>query len=503
MRLYQKNIDWLSFLVVLLSAAGVAAASGMFATDTFALQLPTISANSAENVHFKLRDSMTGIAVKGRITTRSGAGVQRMFGTDDAGHGRSSLIPGRQDVEISAPGYKTLTTYFEVSVSLLDVTVWLDPDNTAPEMRAETTNRKTVPGNALIHGHVIDVETGKPVKGARLLLENSKSVVTSDVGGYFSVIVPSKTGVIPATDTLIVEIGGSPLYRRRNVILAEGASHFIIDIDRTAGLSKKDDTHKLMLPPDELRRTQGQETDRVRPSNAVDQSNAPAAVVVPASIRVGFNCPTKLTCSTVQVFPLDTYTRLGLDDEWFSSWHTNSLKAGAIANRSYGVWHVFNPLTTNYDICNTTSCQVIDPNDSAASCDLATAQTTGTIVVTSNGAGPFFAEYSAENNNGGCPDGFTGNNGSWPCLADPVDAGAAFNGHGRGMCQWGTQRWSINQGKDFVWIVNHYYNANGNPSGLRTGILQMSPNTILPPPTLTSPDGTAAPGTSVTTLTPT
>jgi len=41
-----------------------------------------------------------------------------------------------------------------------------------------------------------------------------------------------------------------------------------------------------------------------------------------------------LTCTSVQVYTLDTYVRLGLDDEWISSWNSNSLKAGAIAFRS-------------------------------------------------------------------------------------------------------------------------------------------------------------------------
>src|SRR5262249_44355043 len=61
---------------------------------------------------------------------------------------------------------------------------------------------------------------------------------------------------------------------------------------------------------------------------------------------------------------------------------------------------------------------------------------------------------------------------NWPCMSDAVDAGSAFNGHGRGECQWGTQRWSANQAKDYVWITNHYYNDNGSPSGARNGILQ-------------------------------
>jgi len=164
---------------------------------------------------------------------------------------------------------------------------------------------------------------------------------------------------------------------------------------------------------------------------------------------------------------------LGLDDEWIASWNANALKAGAIAYRSYGVYHVYHPRDPNYDICNTTCCQVLNASTSNVNTDNATAATSGMIVVDSTGNNPFFAEYAAENNDNFCADGFTGSPSfNWPCMSDSVDAGQAFNGHGRGMCQWGTQRWSVNQAKDYLWIVDHYYNNNGLPSGARSGILQ-------------------------------
>ena len=43
---------------------------------------------------------------------------------------------------------------------------------------------------------------------------------------------------------------------------------------------------------------------------------------------------------------------------------------------------------------------------------------------------------------------FSGTGTSWPCLSDPHGCGKALAGHGRGMCQWGTQNWSIQQGKE-------------------------------------------------------
>ena len=31
------------------------------------------------------------------------------------------------------------------------------------------------------------------------------------------------------------------------------------------------------------------------------------------------------------------------------------------------------------------------------------------------------------------------------------------NGHGRGLSQWGSYGWAVNYGKDWQWILDHYY----------------------------------------------
>ena len=31
------------------------------------------------------------------------------------------------------------------------------------------------------------------------------------------------------------------------------------------------------------------------------------------------------------------------------------------------------------------------------------------------------------------------------------------NGHGRGLSQWGSYGWAVNEGKDWEWILDHYY----------------------------------------------
>lgn len=497
----------LAFFIVFAAAIScifLLISSGSKAAD-YAIQFGPSSDVMTSEFQITLRDSVTGANAAGQIVTTSGDGTAISESTNSTGHSRFSVAPGRKEIEISSPGYTSLTTHFEFNQPELKVTAWLDPVETPSEMRSEAISSKIVADKILLHGHVYD-EAGVPVKAARVYLEKSKIEAFTDAHGYFQMSAPlppvDPAGDMPSADDLSVELGGRIIYMRTNMLLPEGATHLILDIDRQ-NFKVKDETHKLKLSREELGQTQYERTAGDSEITTTTDER-PASVVVPTSIRVGSSCPSKSTCTVFNVYSLDTYTRLGLDDEWISSWNTNSLKAGAIAFRSYGVYHVFHPLTANYDICNTTSCQVMDPTDSSAAVDLATAQTSGSIVVDASGANPFFAEYAAENNANLCPDGMTGNNGSWPCMSDPVDVGQTFNGHGRGMCQWGTQRWSVNQGKDFVWIVDHYYNNNGNPGGLRTGILQTSPNTVLPPPTLAAPGvSNLAPGTTISTLTPT
>jgi hypothetical protein len=263
-------------------------------------------------------------------------------------------------------------------------------------------------------------------------------------------------------------------------------------MSRGEGVNVMDDTHKLKLSPEQLKHTQTEipPIDDQQPApeklDTAAGDDQPLALAVPTSIRVGSNCLSgRTSCTTFNVYSLDHYVGTGLDDEWISSWNVESLKAGAIAYRSYAVWFVYHPISANYDICNTTSCQVHDPTDSATRTISAADNTTGMIVTDSSGNNPFFAEYAAENNDSACADGFTGSpSTSWSCMSDSVDAGQTFNGHGRGMCQWGTQRWAVNQARDYLWIVDHYYNNNGSPSGARSGVLQV-PSTPTPTPTPT------------------
>lgn len=190
-------------------------------------------------------------------------------------------------------------------------------------------------------------------------------------------------------------------------------------------------------------------------------SSASAAQVAPTSIRVGRSCSCN-SCSTVVTVSMETYTKRVLPHEWITSWHAESLKAGAIAIRSYGAWYVYHPINSSYDICDTTCCQVYSTTQNAST-DAAVDATAGIYLVDTAG-NIARAEYSAENNDNGNRDGcgncYTSNKPSdGVCLSDNVCCGTTQNGHGRGMCQWGSQRWALNRGMGYAWIVDHYFAA--------------------------------------------
>jgi peptidoglycan hydrolase-like amidase len=151
------------------------------------------------------------------------------------------------------------------------------------------------------------------------------------------------------------------------------------------------------------------------------------------------------SCSgRVDVVPFELYVQRVLPHEWMASWEPEALKAGAVAARSFAAhWIRAGGKYPCADVDDTTASQVYDET-TAPETDDAVEATAGQIVVDPRGD-VILAEYSAEN---GDPtaDG----------IRDSTCAGMRVDGHGRGMCQWGTQRWAV-QGKSYQWIVGHYY----------------------------------------------
>lgn len=167
----------------------------------------------------------------------------------------------------------------------------------------------------------------------------------------------------------------------------------------------------------------------------------------PASIRVwrrGLDGSTASCQGRVDVIPFEQYVKGVLPHEWIRSWHGESLRAGAIAIRTYAAsWIASGGKYSCADLDDTTASQVY--KDEFFDVTNVAVDATAATYVMMNGA-PVFAEYSAENGN---PTA-TG-------ISDPVCSGQTRFGHGRGTCQWGSQRWASQSGKTHTWILEHYY----------------------------------------------
>lgn len=367
-------------------------------------------------------------------------------------------------IHAAATGYRSLYSAIDPGAPLPSaLTFWLDPV-AVPVSSAE---------RPWLTGRIYDPQRRTPMAGVEIALPGLRG--TTDANGAFAFESPPRKldAQVGHTAALELRLAGR-LIHRQTLLLVNDPTNLIIDV----GTGQGDADHR------QLSATISDDP----PARAVlPDAEEPRAPVLPPppSIRVGYAGDGGICCvggcSTVQVFSLETYTRRGLNDEWIASWTGDSLRAGAIAYRSYGAWHVLNPRSANYDICSSACCQVNDA-DTSASSNAAVNATVG-IVLSSDGD-PFRSEYSAENNawddpNDGlpcsnadlsCGNGFVGSPVTgWPCLADAVATDRGCFGHGRGMSQWGTQRWS-QQGQRWPWIVNHYYNDNSNATGAGTAL---------------------------------
>jgi hypothetical protein len=153
----------------------------------------------------------------------------------------------------------------------------------------------------------------------------------------------------------------------------------------------------------------------------------------------------------VDSLPMEAYVKGVLPHEWITSWEGESLKAGAVAIRTYAsYWVVSGGKYKCADLDDTTASQVYKDSTDPKT-NQAVDATQGEVLL--KGGNLVFAEYSAENSDP-TKDG----------VSDPVCAGKALFGHGHGMCQWGTQRWAL-QGKDYQWMALHYYSGASLSSG--------------------------------------
>ena len=156
---------------------------------------------------------------------------------------------------------------------------------------------------------------------------------------------------------------------------------------------------------------------------------------------------------------MEEYVKGVVPHEWIPSWTDESLRAGSIAARSYAWgWILSGGKYDCADLDDTTRSQVYkDDRNSRAS---GLVDTTRGVGIIRNGQ-IVTTEYSAEN---GDPTAFG--------VAEPLCTGRELFGHGRGMCQWGTQRWSSQRGQTAEWMVEHYF-PDATVSGMQAPTAQV------------------------------
>jgi len=433
-----------------------------------------VRAQETGGLLLSVRDAETGAGVPARVLVRPTGRPAQRLATDATGRLSISAAPGHYRLAVRAAGgrHRPLRTTLVIEADRdWPVELLLDPAGRPARPRAALADQ------VVFAGTVIDQVTLQPLAAVRVHAAGAGGVAVTGADGSFRLalgaapVADGESG--PPGETLVFSLSGYVTHELRGQPLVGGETRLRVDLVPGSG--------REVVEPSLGEGTGGSPQGAEERVPAAEIRDVSAALTTsatlmdpPDTIRVGTSCSCA-TCSSVSVMSLDTYTRRGLNNEWIASWNAHSLRAGAIAYRSYGAYHVYHPRAASYDICSTTCCQAYDTTTSTST-DTATNYTSGFMV--RNGTEPAFAEYSAENNDldgsNGCGDCYVGNNGSWSCLYDVVGCGYARNGHGRGMSQWGSQRWANAQGEDWRWIVDHYYNDRPTPKYYLTSPLTIT-----------------------------
>ncbi|GBC92955.1 hypothetical protein HRbin15_01438 [bacterium HR15] len=472
--------------------------------------LPSLASGSQQVVHLRFLDSITGQSLTPRVVVvplgvhetsprvrEDHRGTPMNLSKAVAPDGRLSLVLAQGEYALSAsmPGYHPMGMTLTVSDEALPpYELYLDPIVVPQEADTAFLWSLRRPGQMVVVGFVMDEQSGQPIEGVQVSVSGHRGSALTDSRGAFLLQFPiqDEQGRPQRYATLLLQKAGYRTLRLEQVeIWSEGDWIYRLRMTPGSGtdaLDMRSPRHRETAPCEECpdKQTSAGQAGLQDLSDASDQGQftpaAPAPIVLPKYIRVGRNCTSRTNCQRVEVYTLETYCKGVITSEWYACWGNvvggmESLKAGAVAVRSYGVSFVYSPATSTYDICDSTACQVFTGNQSSNG-NAAVDATTRYVLLTASG-NIARAEYSAENNNAGCGDGYSGTGSSWPCIYDPVCAGFATNGHGRGMCQWGSARWATGRRlsssqacsnaaplhgygtKNWQQILSHYYGPAG------------------------------------------
>jgi Stage II sporulation protein/Carboxypeptidase regulatory-like domain len=422
-----------------------------------ALPVPTSPQGTDHELLVRLFDSETGFPVPVPVLHSNMAFVETE--AHRAGEILLNAVKERGVLTLSAPGYPELRLTLGAAAATPAIQVYLPPQQVPHQFENTQLQELVNATSAGIAGFLSADDSGRPLEGVRIGVEETPYQTLSDAAGFFKLALPVPEKADRITARISFSKAGYTTVVRSNVDLYAGTvQKYRIRLLPGSGTSVIDEQQLRGIGT-------GAIFEKPFETLSHDHFNG---LALPATVRVGTQCGNDPKgCTTVVVNTLEDYAKHVLPREWMPSWHTESLKAGSVAVRGYGAWYTEHPLTARYDICDYQACQMYDPTSTNNRTDAAVDATKGAVLADQSGA-IARSEYAAENNNAGCGDGKTGTGQPIaPCLSDVTCKGTTKNGHGRGMCQWGSQRWASGKDHDgnpvaggsetYDWILKHYY----------------------------------------------
>jgi Sporulation protein and related proteins len=449
--------------------------------------LQTLRSSQGSHIQIRLFDSVTGYGIHLKslddVTLKSNLQEYRLPEGNEYNTLSVQAAQGKYDLNVAIDGYKRVQTPISIEEEST-FEILLDPVQTPAELKEDYVNSLTLPNVATIIGYIVDDQTGRPLAKATAGLSDGTFKAKSNKRGFFILQVPvppqNRLEDKPVLKNILFELQGYAAEERQyvqafanqatvyRIRLKSGQGRNVIDERQhrnNAAAAWDEQPQTNNLPTDGSSVDESPKQDATKPpSEKSATSYQPTAVTVPPMIKVGTNCYRRDCRGQVLVMSLDNYCKRSLPREWNPQWDMNSLKAGAVAIRSYAAWFVNHPISPNYDICSNTYCQGFGDSTTPAT-DRAVDETTRVVLADGND-NIVQSEYSREHNNTTCGNCYTGQ-----CIADAVCCGDSGSGHGRGMCQQGSQRWATgtkfgspgnpvpsgNPPQDWMWILNHYY----------------------------------------------
>jgi hypothetical protein len=273
---------------------------------------------------------------------------------------------------------------------------------------------------ANLSGQVRQKAYPTPIPGARVQVATLGLLATSDAGGHFGLPAITLPGAGPLPVTITVDAPGYGQWMLTGARLIPDDT-LILDVELDAQPTR------INLPaPDTLTRSNALLEPPLTLGLPLRQPAYQSQVTPPATIRVRVTgvatCSTSITY-TVQSIPFADYARHVLPNEWIASWPTDSLRAGAMAVKTYA-WYWVNRggKWNDADVYDSTCDQVYNPAVSYAKTNAAVNDTWGQRMV-SNGQ-IFHASYRAYSSQ--CPaNAVPGCMGQWDSR-DMANAGQSW-----------------------------------------------------------------------------